>query len=54
MCPLISLHKKWSLTPLSYLYLRYLLDRLPYAYASEEYKALMLQHIDQANLLVNF
>ena len=49
---LIETAKANGLEP--YLYLRYLLDRLPYAYTSEEYKALMPQHIDQATLVVNF
>ena len=49
---LIETAKANGLEP--YLYLRYLFERLPFAYTTEEYKALLPQNIEPANLLVNF
>ena len=48
---LIETAKANGLEP--YRYLRYLFARLPLAYTSEEYKALMPQYVDPANLLIN-
>jgi len=48
---LIETAKANGLEP--YRYLRYLFDRLPLAYTSEEYKALMPQYINPENLVIN-
>jgi len=49
---LIETAKANGLEP--YRYLRHLFENLPLAYTTDEYKALMPQHIDPKSLVVNF